>query len=96
MTNSKPRILITGATRGIGRATAFALQGIAHLVLVGRSEEALEAMVAELPSAEYVLADLADSQKIIDAMREARESGALGTGHGGLDGAVLSLSLIHI
>ena len=74
MTNSKPRILITGATRGIGRATAFALQDFAHLVLVGRDEKALEALVAELPSAEYVLADLSDSQKIIDGMhsRERR------------------------
>lgn len=94
MTNSKPRILITGATRGIGRATAFALQDFAHLVLVGRDEKALEALVAELPSAEYVLADLSDSQKIIDGMREARECGALGTGSGGLDGAVLSAGVL--
>ena len=45
MTTSQPRILITGATRGIGRATAVALKDLAHLVLVGRDEKALEALV---------------------------------------------------
>lgn len=49
--------LVTGATRGIGRAVVDALAGD-ELVLVGRDVEALRELVARLPSASFVVADL--------------------------------------
>jgi short-subunit dehydrogenase len=58
---SGARVLLTGATGGLGRAIAKALdERGAHLLLTGRKQEALEAMAAELKSAEALAADLAD------------------------------------
>jgi NADP-dependent 3-hydroxy acid dehydrogenase YdfG len=54
-----PIALVTGATRGIGRAIAAEL-GRTHHVLVGaRSADAVAEVVAALPSAEPYVADLA-------------------------------------
>lgn len=55
----KPVAIITGAARGIGRATAQRLQqaGFA-LVLSGRSGEELQTLASELPGSELVVADL--------------------------------------
>jgi NAD(P)-dependent dehydrogenase (short-subunit alcohol dehydrogenase family) len=55
----KPVAIITGAARGIGRATAQRLHqdGFA-LVLNGRSGEELQSLAAELPGSTTVMADL--------------------------------------
>ncbi len=57
------RYLITGATRGIGRALVDALQGH-ELIALGRDGAAL----AELPVASYVVADLADPASLAAAL----------------------------
>jgi short-subunit dehydrogenase len=70
------RVLITGASRGIGRALAeaFAWRG-ATLGLVARSEQDLHDLVDELPPADHkiLIADVADRAQIgaaIDAFGE--------------------------
>jgi short-subunit dehydrogenase len=58
---SGSRVLLTGATGGLGRAIAKALdERGAHLLLTGRRQEALEELARELRSAEALPADLAD------------------------------------
>lgn len=51
-------VLVTGASRGIGAATAHALQGQHDLVLVGRDTRALAAVADACRSARVVAADL--------------------------------------
>ncbi|ATG51096.1 short chain dehydrogenase [Brachybacterium vulturis] len=58
--SARPAVLITGANRGIGRATAEALAADHHLLLAGRDEQALAALAAQLPSAQPVVAELTD------------------------------------
>jgi short-subunit dehydrogenase len=74
-----PTVLITGASSGIGRAAArqFARSG-ARLLLVGRSEQALQAAVAECaalgaPGAAGHVADVADYGAVDAARRAAVE-----------------------
>lgn len=57
----RPIALITGATRGIGRGIASALADTHHLLIGGRSPEAVASVVAELPSAEPFVCDLTDA-----------------------------------
>jgi short-subunit dehydrogenase len=62
---SGSRVLLTGATGGLGRAIAKALdERGAHLLLTGRKHEALEALAGELTSAEPLAADLADRDDV--------------------------------
>src|SRR5699024_7062225 len=56
----RPAVLITGANRGIGRATAEALADDHHLLLGGRDEAALAELADRLPSAEPFVAELTD------------------------------------
>jgi short-subunit dehydrogenase len=58
------RVLLTGATGGLGRAIAAALhQRGAHLVLSGRRGDVLQELASQL-DAEAVIADLADADAV--------------------------------
>jgi short-subunit dehydrogenase len=65
------RVLVTGASRGLGRALAeaFAWRG-AVLGLVARSEDELRELVDELPGADHkiLIADVADRRQIGSAI----------------------------
>ena len=54
----RPVALVTGASRGIGRAIAHELGSTHHILVGGRDADAVAAVVAELPSAEPYVADL--------------------------------------
>lgn len=84
---NRPVVLITGASRGIGRAIAHELAADHHLILGGRDRDALESLVSELPSAEPFIADLSDPASLADAV------GALELPHG-LDGVVHSAGIL--
>ena len=70
------RVLITGASRGLGRsiAEAFAWRG-AVLGLVARTEEDLHELVDELPGDQHkiLIADVADHRQIGAAVEAFRE-----------------------
>lgn len=53
-----PIALVTGASRGIGRAIAVELGRTHHVLVGGRSEASVAPVVTELPSAEPFVADL--------------------------------------
>jgi NADP-dependent 3-hydroxy acid dehydrogenase YdfG len=55
---NRPVALVTGATRGIGRAIAADLGRTHHVLVGGRSVDAVDALVAELPSAAPFVGDL--------------------------------------
>jgi NADP-dependent 3-hydroxy acid dehydrogenase YdfG len=55
----RPTALVTGATRGIGRAIAVDLGRTHHVLVGGRSASAVDEVVASLPSASPFVADLA-------------------------------------
>src|SRR5436305_11389977 len=65
------RVLVTGASRGIGRSVAEACgyRG-ATLGLVARSEDELRSLVAELPAADHkiLIADVSDRDQITRAI----------------------------
>lgn len=71
-------VLVTGATRGIGRATAlhFAERG-AHVVVHGRDDASAESVVAEITtnggSASYVVGDLRDADTCRRIVGEAAQ-----------------------
>jgi NADP-dependent 3-hydroxy acid dehydrogenase YdfG len=54
----RPVALVTGATRGIGRAIALELGRTHHVLVGGRSADAVASVVAALPSAEAFVGDL--------------------------------------
>ena len=67
------KILVTGATDGIGLETAKALKALGHTVLVhGRNSEKVQRVAAELGGAESYVADLsrvADLRKMVNQVR---------------------------
>lgn len=83
----RPTVLVTGATRGIGRAVLEELAADHHLIVGGRDAEAVAAVVAELPSAEPFVAELTDAEQIAAAVD------ALDLPHG-LDGLVHSAGVL--
>jgi NADP-dependent 3-hydroxy acid dehydrogenase YdfG len=62
-----PTALITGASRGIGLATAEELSSTHHLLLGGRDRERLAALSERFPSAEPFAADVRDAQAVESA-----------------------------
>jgi NAD(P)-dependent dehydrogenase (short-subunit alcohol dehydrogenase family) len=58
--DSRPVAVVTGGTRGIGLAIVRDLAPTHHVVVGGRSEEAVQRVIAGLPSAQALVADLAD------------------------------------
>jgi short-subunit dehydrogenase len=63
---SGARVLLTGATGGLGRAIARALdERGAHVILTGRDQEALEQLARELRSVETLAADLAERGDVV-------------------------------
>lgn len=63
------RILVTGATSGIGRAMAVTLRRGGHQVFaVGRNEAALERLATEAPGVETLAVDLADAVATAEAL----------------------------
>jgi 3-hydroxybutyrate dehydrogenase len=64
--------LVSGGSRGIGRAVADALTGAgATVTVLGRSEDALKAAVAERVAAHYVVADVTDDSQCRAAIAAA-------------------------
>ncbi|NHN55131.1 SDR family oxidoreductase [Calidifontibacter sp. DB0510] len=68
---SQPTVLITGATRGIGRAIADALADDHHLLIGGRSAADVDAVCRALPSAAPFVADIADEASTEAAVQAA-------------------------
>ena len=60
--------LITGASRGIGRAIAEALAPDHHLLIGGRDSATVDAVVAALPSAEPFVCELTDDTAVETAV----------------------------
>jgi NADP-dependent 3-hydroxy acid dehydrogenase YdfG len=63
----RPLALITGASRGIGEATARALADTHDLLLGGRDEDALSSLAAGLPSARPWPVELTDAAALAAA-----------------------------
>ena len=55
-------VLVTGATRGIGRAIADELGRDHHIIVGGRHQEAVDNVVSELPNASPFVVDLTDEE----------------------------------
>jgi short-subunit dehydrogenase len=82
-------VLVTGASRGIGRATAELLAGRgARVVVVARDEKALRELAARTGGT-ALPADLRDPGAAAAVVRRAREE------HGRLDGVVANAGIGH-
>ncbi|WP_145229817.1 SDR family oxidoreductase [Rudaeicoccus suwonensis] len=68
MTNRLPTVLISGGSRGIGRAIADALAPDHHLLIGGRNADAVDNVCRSLPSARPFVADLADTDAVTAAV----------------------------
>lgn len=64
---TRPTALVTGASRGIGRAVALDLGRTHHVVLVGRDADALAAVCADLDDASVLVLDVADEAAVAAA-----------------------------
>jgi len=84
------RVILTGATRGIGRATARALAGRGATVgLVARNQQDLAALARELPGSVVMAADVGDAGGL-DAAVQGFISEA-----GGLDAVIANAGVAH-
>ncbi|MCQ3810721.1 MAG: SDR family oxidoreductase [Acidimicrobiia bacterium] len=80
---SERRVLVVGASSGLGRATAIALQRLgAHVAFAARRRDVLEAAVEEAEGGHVVVIDTLDPLSIEHGVAEAAEV------LGGLDGIV--------
>lgn len=66
----RPLALITGASRGIGKAIAESLGDTHDLLLGGRDEDALSSLAAELPSARPWAVELTDYPAVASAVTD--------------------------
>lgn len=74
-----PTVLLTGAARGIGRATAFALaEKGCRLGLIDRDGDLLDGVASELrakgATVAYSFADVADRESLVEAVRALEAS----------------------
>jgi NADP-dependent 3-hydroxy acid dehydrogenase YdfG len=67
MTDARPTALITGASRGVGAATARALSATHDVLLGGRDTESLERLAGELPGARPWPVDITDDESLAAA-----------------------------
>ncbi|OMH35215.1 short chain dehydrogenase [Tersicoccus sp. Bi-70] len=65
--DNRPHVLITGGTRGIGRAVAEELAPTHHLLIGGRDRDLAAAVAASFPSAEPFVADLTSGDDVAAA-----------------------------
>ncbi|GGB45874.1 short chain dehydrogenase [Flexivirga endophytica] len=86
---TRPVVLITGGTRGIGRAVADALAPDHDLLIGGRDQAAVAAVCGSLPGATPFVADLTDADSMSAAVASAglqrldgvvHSAGVLGSG----------------
>lgn len=77
------KILVTGATGGIGRAICAELANDSHLIVAGRNSLAVAELVASLPSASPFVADLLDEVALTSACQNITE----------LDGLILNAGI---
>ncbi|MGJ9374017.1 SDR family oxidoreductase [Nesterenkonia sp. CF4.4] len=73
-TSTRPVALITGASRGIGKAIAAELGRDHHILVGGTNPETVDAVVKTLPSAEPFLVDLTDLDAIGPGLEAAAPS----------------------
>jgi NAD(P)-dependent dehydrogenase (short-subunit alcohol dehydrogenase family) len=75
------RILVTGSTDGLGRATAESLLDQGHQVIVHARNTARAAAISALTDrgADLIIADLADRQAVMDAAAELDGGAAIDT-----------------
>lgn len=69
---ARPVALVSGATRGIGRAVAEDLARTHDVVLVGRDADALGSLAADLPGSTPLVLDVADEYAVDAAALPAR------------------------
>ncbi|BDZ51840.1 short chain dehydrogenase [Frondihabitans sucicola] len=74
-TSPLPTALVTGATRGIGRAIALDLGRTHHVILAGRDQAALDALAAELTSASTWAVELAGDEPLDGFLSSVPEGG---------------------
>ena len=70
-------VLVTGATRGIGRAIADELGRDHHIIVGGRHQEAVDNVVSELPNASPSVVDLTDEEATATAVSQLDHLDAL-------------------
>jgi len=77
MTEGRPTALITGASRGVGAATARALGATHDVLLGGRDRTALERIAAELPGARVWPVKITDDDALAAACADIERLGVL-------------------
>ena len=84
------RAVVTGASRGIGKALASALAGRgAEVGLIARKSDELTALAAALPTGTAIEADVTDPKGLTESVRNFSSE------HGGLDLAVANAGIAH-